>query len=52
MLLYGMGGNVLIILPNVKPNKRITFIVDFVFFRVKAKSNKIVVNKQGIIIII
>jgi len=32
MLLYGMGGNVLTILPNVKPNKKIAFLVDFVYF--------------------
>jgi hypothetical protein len=32
MFLYGMGGNVLIILPNVKPNKKIAFHVDFIYF--------------------
>jgi hypothetical protein len=35
MLLYAMGGNVLIILSNVKPNKKIAFLVDFVFFKGK-----------------
>jgi len=32
MFLYGMGGNVLTILPNVKPNKKIAFHVDFLSF--------------------